>query len=89
MINKIITVYGNVQGVGFRFAAINKARYLGMKGFVQNQADGSVNLEAEGKEFNVNEFVKWCFEGPRRGLVQNVSVSDGVIRNYKSFEVRY
>lgn len=89
MINKIITVYGYVQGVGFRFAAVNKARYLGIKGFVRNQIDGSVYLEAEGTVFNVNEFVNWCYEGPRRGLVQNVNVSDGVIRNYKSFEIRY
>ena len=89
MINRIITVYGRVQGVGFRYAAVNKARYYGIKGFVRNQRDGSVYIEAEGKDFNVIEFIKWCYEGPRRGLVQNVDVTEGEIRNYKLFEVRY
>ena len=87
--NRIIKVYGRVQGVGFRFAAINKARYLGIKGFVRNQPDGSVYLKTKKKELNVNEFIKWCYEGPRHGLVQNVDVLEGEVRNYKLFEVRY
>ncbi len=49
---------GHVQGVGFRFTAIDIAdRFPGIVGFVRNMPDGRVELVAEGAEGKANEFI--------------------------------
>lgn len=42
--------YGDVQGVGFRYRAAEAGRSLGITGWVRNEYDGSVEMEAQGKE---------------------------------------
>ena len=46
-INIQITIYGRVQGVGYRYSALHIARGLDLSGFVKNQYDGTVFIEAE------------------------------------------
>ncbi len=60
----IIKVYGRVQGVGFRYYTHKKALELGITGFVKNRPDGSVYIEAEGKEDQLELFIRWCEDGP-------------------------
>ena len=45
-----IKIFGKVQGVFFRSSARQKAGELGLSGFAENLADGSVEIEAEGGE---------------------------------------
>ena len=47
---KHIIFYGRVQGVGFRYYAVQKANQLGLTGWVKNLYDGSVEMEVEGEE---------------------------------------
>lgn len=68
-------VTGDVQGVGYRFAAQQKAAQLGLGGFVQNESDGSVTVECEGEEAAVNEFVAWCQRGPSAATIDRCDVS--------------
>lgn len=84
-----ITVTGRVQGVGFRNAAKREAIVLGINGFVKNKYDGSVYIEAEGNRPELDEFVKWCWEGPAWAHVENVLVHEGTIQNLSSFETAY
>ena len=63
-----IISYGEVQGVGFRYRAKYLAQYLDITGFVRNQWDGSVEMEAQGREKDIEALVeelKFClfFEG--------------------------
>ena len=88
IIHKDITVYGRVQGVGFRFSTRDAARAYAIRGFVMNLADGSVYIEAEGPEYNVNQFVAWCRQGPSHALVDKLEVSNGTVKNYKTFDIR-
>lgn len=88
IIHKNITVYGRVQGVGFRFSTRHAARAFAVKGFVMNLADGSVYVEAEGPEYNVIQFVEWCRRGPSHALVDKLEVSDGEVKSYKGFDIR-
>lgn len=48
-IRKYIQFYGKVQGVGFRYHATYKARFLGLTGWVRNRSDGSVEMEVQGE----------------------------------------
>ena len=82
-----ITVTGTVQGVFFRAATKAVADQLGVKGFVKNQGDGSVFIEAEGDDFALENFVEWCKEGPEKAVVENVDVIETELKNYRNFEV--
>ena len=90
MENKIlyrIHVKGRVQGVGFRYSAVREARSRGITGFVKNQYDGSVYIEAEGSQEQLLEFVEWCRRGP--GFVKSVTTDPGPVENYSDFMVEY
>lgn len=87
-IHVIIKVTGRVQGVFFRASAARAAEALGINGFVQNQQDGSVYLEAEGPEASVLSFIQWCRKGPPGARVETCETTAGGVRNYKKFEIR-
>ena len=69
-----IIVRGYVQGVGYRFEAIRQARALGLKGWVRNEPDGSVELLAEGEEEALGELSSWCRQGPWGARVSDMEV---------------
>jgi len=58
------TVYfaGHVQGVGFRYAALQVAKEFEVTGFVRNLSDGRVHLEAEGTKPEIDAFLKGLSE---------------------------
>jgi acylphosphatase len=84
-----IHVTGRVQGVGFRWSAVNAARSLGIKGFVKNLADGSVYLEAEGSDEQLNTFIEWCKRGPGHGVVESVTKYQFPPVNYTEFRIEH
>jgi len=53
---------GRVQGVGFRYAALQAAKEFEVAGFVTNLPDGRVHLEAEGRADEVDAFIKAVHE---------------------------
>lgn len=56
-IRKHIIFYGRVQGVGFRYYAVNKANQLGLTGWVRNLPDETVEMEVEGTEQQIDELI--------------------------------
>ena len=84
-----ITVKGRVQNVGFRHKTLREAQKHNIKGFVMNQPDGSVYIEAEGEESNLNKFVNWCKEGPSWAFVEDVLVDEGTLKNFNNFSVEF
>lgn len=56
-IRKHIIFYGRVQGVGFRYYAVQKANQLGLTGWVKNLYDGSVEMEVEGQEELIDQLI--------------------------------
>lgn len=83
-----IQVMGRVQGVGFRYYTEKKAKEFGLSGYVQNQPDGSVKIEAEGEEDQLVEFINWCHKGPQWARVQKVIISELPPVGYDSFRIR-
>ena len=84
----IIKIYGKVQGVGFRYYTQQKARELSISGFVQNKPDGSVYVEAEGEEENLDAFILWCNDGPGWARVTKVQVQRTPSFGYNSFSIK-
>ena len=82
-----ITIRGKVQGVSFRVTTKAVANQLGITGFIKNQIDGSVYAEAEGEDFELDNFVDWCHEGPEGAQVEKVEVTQGELQNYRNFEI--
>ncbi|PRD51366.1 acylphosphatase [Sphingobacterium gobiense] len=82
-----ITITGKVQGVYYRATCKAVADQLGVKGFVMNQPNGSVYLEAEGETFALEALLAFCHEGPDRAEVEKVSSVEGTLRAFQNFEV--
>lgn len=67
-----IVIHGKVQGVGYRFFATRVARRLGLKGWIQNNRDGSVEATVEGEKATIDEWIEELREGPRYAEVTKV-----------------
>ena len=67
-----LRISGRVQGVGFRYSAMDEARRLGVTGWVRNTHDGAVELLAEGDPERLRGLAAWCHVGPRGALVTAV-----------------
>jgi acylphosphatase len=70
-------VVGEVQGVGFRFFVRRQAQALGLRGFVRNAADGSVEVVAEGPRSQLEQLLRALCRGPLGADVRDVEVSWG------------
>ncbi len=68
-------IFGDVQGVGFRYFAESHARRLGLEGYVRNRYDGAVEVEAEGDAPALERFLDLLRQGPRMARVEDVRVS--------------
>ncbi|MCD4682779.1 MAG: acylphosphatase [Bacteroidales bacterium] len=83
-----LVIRGKVHGVGFRFSCMEAAYRFGVKGFVRNKSDGSVYVEAEGMEENLNLFRQWCRKGPLWAQVNEIEEEEiNGIKDYKSFDI--
>jgi len=65
-------VYGDVQGVGFRYFLQRKAHQLGLRGWVRNNDNGTVELVAEGVRQDLEELKRAAERGPRTARVDRV-----------------
>ncbi|MFH2105589.1 MAG: acylphosphatase [Parcubacteria group bacterium] len=70
----ILKIKGKVQGVFFRVSAQKKAQELGLTGWIKNEADEAVVLEAEGKEQELQELINWCQAGPEYAKVDDMKI---------------
>ena len=66
------TVLGRVQGVGFRWWAVDTAERLGLRGWVRNRRDGSVEIHAIGPDEAIEALASACQSGPRAARVTSV-----------------
>ena len=57
IVRKHILVYGRVQGVGFRYRASHAARSFGLTGWVRNNPDGTVEMELQGEEAQIDQVI--------------------------------
>lgn len=83
-----IIVKGKVQGVGYRYNAQAMAHKYDLTGLVRNMNDESVLIHAEGTEENINQFIEWCYVGPRWAEVAEVNAEEQEVVGYSTFEIK-
>ena len=66
-------VHGRVQGVGFRASVLSRARSLGLRGWVRNRYDGTVETVAVGEQAVLDQFLRYLHEGPPAARVEYVN----------------
>jgi acylphosphatase len=84
-----VFISGRVQGVFFRENTKNKARELGVSGWVRNLKDGRVEAVFEGNENEVKRMIEWCHVGPELARVDNVEVIWEEPKGENEFKIRY
>ena len=80
-----VVVSGRVQGVFFRAEARDRARSLGVAGWVRNNPDGTVEAAFEGDRERVESMVEWCRRGPALAEVERVVVEWEEPRDERGF----
>jgi acylphosphatase len=91
MVCRKVRVTGAVQGVGFRYWAVRTARALGLRGWVRNSLDGSVELLVCGSEDSIESMVSECRKGPSAASVDDLeqSPADSGGEALEGFSVRF
>ena len=84
---RLYVVEGRVQGVGFRMFVEGVALELGLKGYVCNRRDGSVEVCAEGDEKVLKRLRAELEKGPSASRVVRVAESAAPLRNYQTFSI--
>jgi acylphosphatase len=83
-----VRVCGRVQGVWFRASTVDKARELGVNGYVRNLPNGDVEFVAAGDDRQVDALVDWARHGPPLAHVDDLTVepleSDEEFRGFRS-----
>ncbi len=86
---KRIHVYisGQVQGVFYRAYTQAKAEELGINGWVKNLPDGRVEAVFEGEDEQVDEMMRWCYQGSPASRVESVAINEEEFENIQDFQV--
>lgn len=82
-----LKISGFVHGVSFRASLARAAGDLGVRGWVRNLPDGTVEAVLEGREPEVLRVVDWARRGPPRASVQKVDVRVIPPRHLRDFHI--
>lgn len=82
-----LIVSGSVQGIGYRWNMVEKARRLGVSGWVRNRSDGTVEAVAAGDAEAVAAIIAWARCGPPGAQVTHLAVEIGE-GSFAGFEAR-
>lgn len=83
-----ITIVGRVQGVWFRKYTERKAIELGIKGFVRNEPNKNVYVEAEAGQAILDKFIAWCHAGSPLASVKEVKWEEGEMKGFDGFSIK-
>lgn len=86
-IRQHLIFYGRVQGVGFRYRAKYVAEHLGIIGWVRNEWDGTVEMEAQGTLSQINEMLRLINQGSYIE-VQDLKRKEIPIQEESGFHIR-
>ena len=76
MVGSHISIYGEVQGSGFRSWAKEQSSKLNLVGWGRKASDGSIEIFVQGEEEDLNSFISLCWDGPPFAHVDDVLVQE-------------
>lgn len=85
---KGLRIHGRVQGVFYRAWSAEEARSLGLRGWVRNRRDGTVEMLLAGGAEAVERMIERCREGPPAARVERIDVEDSTEEAPAGFETR-
>lgn len=81
---------GNVQGVGLRVFAKEQATNLGVTGWIKNMPDGTVNLEMQGKQPEIDKLTAIIKKGNFIIKVETMNVEEiAPVKDDEAFVIKY
>jgi acylphosphatase len=83
-----LVIAGRVQAVGFRAWTLDRAVRLGLRGWVRNRRDGTVEALVAGDDDAVAAMIEACRQGPPAARVIDVAVSDAADDGSEGFTAR-
>ncbi len=84
-----LIIEGRVQGEFFRASTLEEAARLGLKGWVRNCPDGSVEVAAEGTRKKIDDLIAWCRHGPPGAYVYNLRLQwEDFQDQFRDFRIR-
>ncbi|MBY7143542.1 acylphosphatase [Virgibacillus sp. NKC19-3] len=87
--NKHLIISGQVQGVGFRYSAMQKAMEFQLTGWVRNKSNGTVELEVEGEEKQINSYIDELKNGFNRFIqVDHMEITSQQEKGYDKFTIK-
>jgi acylphosphatase len=85
-----LVIRGRVQGVGYRYAAVEAAEREGVCGWVRNLRDGGVEALVQGDDHAVERMIAWCRVGPRGARVTSVETQTADVRaDFSGFTITH
>ncbi len=88
MIAVHVRISGRVQGVFYRVFTQERARALGVNGFVRNIPGGGVEAMLEGERKSVGELLKAMKSGPTGAIILGMEFSELESKGYEGFEIK-
>ena len=82
-------IYGKVQGIYFRAYAQAEGTKIGVKGWVRNRTDGTVEAVVEGEEAQVEQMVEWLKKGSPGAQILKVETKEERPVGEAQFNIRY
>ena len=89
MMSVHVRVSGRVQGVYYRAYTRDRAKSLGINGWVRNIPGGGVEAVLEGERRQVGEMFKVMKSGPSGSVVLGMELSEIEAKGYNDFEIKY
>lgn len=82
-----IYIFGTVQQVFFRTFVKDNAEKLGIKGYVRNRDDGSVEAWLEGNSEDVEKMIELCKQGPSQSVIKRLDIVEESLQDMKEFKI--
>ena len=89
MMSVHVRVSGRVQGVYYRAYTRDRAKSLGINGWVRNIPGGGVEAVLEGERRQVGELLRSMKSGPSSSVVLGIELSEIEAKGYNDFEIKY
>ncbi len=89
IIRKHIKFYGEVQGVGFRYSACYSAMLIGLTGWVRNEWDGSVEMEVQGTETQIQKLLSTLDQRPLISIKKIEEEMIPIVKSEHKFKERW